>query len=29
PATGAEIEISARRQVTFSVGKELKETVNS
>ena len=29
PATGAEIEISARRQVTFSVGKELKDTVNS
>ena len=29
PATGEEIEISARRQVTFSVGKELKETVNS
>jgi DNA-binding protein HU-beta len=29
PATGEEIEISARRQVTFSVGKELKSKVNS
>ena len=29
PATGAEIEISARRQVTFSVGKDLKDKVNS
>ena len=29
PQTGAEIEISARRQVSFSVGKELKEKVNS
>ena len=29
PATGDEITISARRQVTFSVGKELKESVNS
>jgi DNA-binding protein HU-beta len=29
PATGAEIEISARRQASFSVGKELKDKVNS
>ena len=29
PSTGEEIEISARRQVTFSVGKDLKEKVNS
>lgn len=29
PATGEEIEISARRQVTFSVGKDLKDKVNS
>ena len=29
PQTGAEIEIAARRQATFSVGKELKDKVNS
>ena len=29
PQTGAELEIAARRQATFSVGKELKDKVNS
>jgi len=29
PQSGAEIEIAARRQATFSVGKELKDKVNS
>ena len=29
PATGVPIEISARRQASFSVGKELKDKVNS
>jgi DNA-binding protein HU-beta len=29
PATGAEIEISARRQASFSVGKELKDKINN
>lgn len=29
PQTGAEIEIAARRQATFSVGKELKDKVNA
>jgi DNA-binding protein HU-beta len=29
PSTGAEIQIAARRQVSFSVGKDLKDKVNS
>jgi|SaaInlStandDraft_6_1057023.scaffolds.fasta_scaffold101753_2 nucleoid DNA-binding protein len=29
PQTGQPLEISAKRQVTFSAGKELKEKVNS
>lgn len=29
PQTGEELEIAARRQASFSVGKELKDQVNS